>query len=149
MRCGKSKVDVARWLVPVALAFVMPGIPGCPYLLDPACFSHLGDDPRSYPDFETKLAELRAEAESSDCGFMDGFGYFLRAGTCGDAGHRFISKGDGFTSTIFYYHANGNFLALSEYRDFPTLPCGSSRDWPHAVTCGFFETTETICGRDN
>jgi len=147
MRYENNELRNAPRLAPFALAFGMPVMLGCPYLFDPACFSHLGEDPRNFPDFEAKLSELLAEAKATNCGCEMDRDYSLHVGTCGNSGVQFIWKGDGFTGTVYYYRADGDFLALSEFRDFPTLPCGAARDWPRSVSCESFETTETICER--
>lgn len=117
---------------------------GCPYLFDPLCFSHFGEDPRTYPDFTTKLAEVRAEAESSNC-CLDNYISRLSVGNCGNSGIQFISESTGFGGTTYYFRADGEFLALAEYTDFPLPPCFGSREWPRKVNCTNPETTETIC----
>jgi len=119
---------------------------GCTFFLDPFCFSHIGENPRTFPDFEARLEQLRTEAAEANCGCLDsGRGIHLTVGQCGDGGVLFISDGSGFGGRTDYYNADGNFIGLSEWKDSPSLPCGFSREWPRRIECADPVVTEVIC----
>jgi len=116
------------------------------FIFDPFCFSHLGEDPREFPDFETRLNQLRTEAFEIDCGCADSdWGMQLYVGKCGNGSLTYVFRGFGYGGRTDYFNADGNFIGLSENKDSPSLLCGFSRDWPRSIECTDPVVTEVIC----
>ncbi len=127
----------------VALAGCIPEMSGL--IFDSFCFSHLGENPRDFPDFDTLSEELRTEAMETNCGCETGREFVLSVGTCKDGSVLYVSQGNGFTGRTDYFDADGDFIGLTEWDDNPSIICGSTRDWPRKIECSDPMTTEVIC----
>jgi hypothetical protein len=112
---------------------------------DPFCFSHLGEDPRDFADFDTLSEELRTQAMETNCGCEGGWQSQLTVGRCGNGSVQYISQGDGFGGRTDYFDADGDFIGLTEWKDSPSLLCGFTRNWPRTIQCPDRLTTEIIC----
>mgnify|MGYP001585975081 CR=1 FL=1 len=130
-------------LLLVALGGCFPEISGL--IFDPFCFSHLGEDPRDFADFDTLSEQLRTEAMETNCGCEGGRESQLTVGRCGDGSVRYISRFYGFGGRTDYFNADGDFIGLTEWKDSFSLPCGNTRDWPWTIECPDRVTTEVIC----
>ena len=141
MRCVSESLP-PRFALMLPCVVLVGWSTGCWPLLDPMCYRHFWEDPRSFPDYETRLAQVRADAVETECDPR----LFVSTGLCEDGDTLFVSRGDGFTSRTDYFNSDGVFVALTETQDLASLPCLGRRDWPKTVECGESTVTEVICG---